>query len=237
MGARSNSSAVTIPKLGPAPRMPQNRSACSSSLARTWRPSAVTSSTARRQSIARPSLRWRRPMPPPSVRPAMPVCETVPAVHARPTAWAASSSSARRAPPLQRATRRSGSTVTPRIRARSMITPSSQVECPGRLWPPLRTAIGRSSSRANRSAAATSSALVGRRIRRGPAVDHAVPDGARRVVGLVAGQDHVAREPVAEGLEPGRVEVSDGLVDHVQPPAFASWDESPGHRDPGQPDH
>ena len=53
---RSNSNAVTIPKLAPAPRMPQNRSAFSSALARTSRPSAVTSSTARRQSIDSPEL-------------------------------------------------------------------------------------------------------------------------------------------------------------------------------------
>ena len=107
-------------------------------------------------------------MPPPSVRPATPVCDTVPAVHARPTAWAASSSSPSRAPPFTRAIRALGvDRDTPRIRERSMITPSSQVEWPGRLWPPLRTAMARSSSRANRSAATTSSALVGRRISAG----------------------------------------------------------------------
>ena len=106
-------------------------------------------------------------MPPPRVRPATPVCETVPAVHARPAAWAASSSSARRAPPFTRAIRRSGSTLTPRIPARSITMPSSQVEWPGRLWPPLRTAIARSSSRANRRAATTSAAFVGRTISAG----------------------------------------------------------------------
>ena len=41
----------------------------SDELTRTVRPSAVTSSTARRLSMVRPKCRWRRPIPPPSVRP------------------------------------------------------------------------------------------------------------------------------------------------------------------------
>ena len=55
-----------------------------------------------------------------------------------------------------------GSTETPRIRDRSMTMPSSQVEKPVMLWPPPRTAILRSASRAYRTAAATSSTLSGR---------------------------------------------------------------------------
>jgi hypothetical protein len=60
-----------------------------------------------------------------------------------------------------------GSTRAPFIRDRSITIPSSQVERPGMLWPPLRTAIGSSSSRAKRIAAATSSAFMGRAISSG----------------------------------------------------------------------
>ena len=83
-GCSRNSNEVTIPKFAPAPRMPQKSSGCSSSLARTCRPSAVTSSTDSRLSIVRPSLRCSRPIPPPSVRPATPVCETTPTGHTSP---------------------------------------------------------------------------------------------------------------------------------------------------------
>ena len=101
-------------------------------------------------------------MPPPSVRPATPVWETTPTGQTSPTACASRSSSPRSAPPFTQAVRSAASTRTPFIRDRSMTIPSSQVERPGMLWPPLRTAIGSSSSRAKRTAATTSSALVGR---------------------------------------------------------------------------
>ena len=45
-GLRRNSNSVTIPKLPPPPRTPQNSSAFSSSLAFTNSPPAVTMSTA-----------------------------------------------------------------------------------------------------------------------------------------------------------------------------------------------
>ena len=73
--------------------------------ARTRRPSAVTSSTARRLSIVKPCLRCSRPMPPPSVRPPTPVCETTPTGQTSPCACAATSSSPSNAPPATRAVR------------------------------------------------------------------------------------------------------------------------------------
>ena len=57
--------------------------------------------------------------------------------------------------------------VHPRIRDRSITMPSSQVERPGMLWPPHRTATSRSSSRANRRAVTTSSTCAGRTISAG----------------------------------------------------------------------
>ena len=80
---------MTTPKLPPPPRSPQKRSAFSSALARTVCPSAVTTSAASRLSQVRPYLRISQPMPPPSVRPAMPVWEICPPVTARPWAWVA----------------------------------------------------------------------------------------------------------------------------------------------------
>ena len=64
---------VTTPKLPPPPRSPQKRSAFSLSEACTMEPSAVTTWHERSASIARPVLRIRWPIPPPSVSPAMPV--------------------------------------------------------------------------------------------------------------------------------------------------------------------
>ena len=55
-GCRRNSNSVTMPKLPPPPRMPQNRSACSRSVARTTLPSARTTSAEMRLSQARPYL-------------------------------------------------------------------------------------------------------------------------------------------------------------------------------------
>ncbi len=164
IGLRSNSSAVTIPKFGPAPRMPQNRSACSSALARSWRPSAVTTSTARRQSIASPSFRWRRPMPPPRVRPATPVCETVPAVQASPTAWAASSSSASSTPPLQLSDAPDGVYGDAAHPGEVDDHPVVAGGVPGEAVPAAADGDLQALVAGERQATATSSALVGRRM-------------------------------------------------------------------------
>ena len=146
---------------------PQNSSGCSVSLARTTRPSAVTSSTAARLSRVRPNPRCSRPTPPPSVSPATPVWPTTPTGHTRPCACAAMSSSPRSEPPFECAVRAAGSTSTPRIADRSMTRPPSQLEWPAGLCPPDRTAISSPRSRPKRIAVATSVALPGRRIAAG----------------------------------------------------------------------
>ena len=84
---------VTIPKLPPPPRSPQNSSGFSSALARTTSPSAVTTSYDTTLSQASPNRRASQPIPPPSVSPPTPVCETFPAVVASPCSCAALSSS------------------------------------------------------------------------------------------------------------------------------------------------
>ena len=72
------SKAVTTPKFPPPPRMAQNRSAWSSLVARTRRPSARTTSAAMTLSTVMPNLPSSHPKPPPSVNPAMPVSPIVP---------------------------------------------------------------------------------------------------------------------------------------------------------------
>src|SRR3989304_5365515 len=64
---------VTTPKLPPPPRIAQNRSSFSRSLATRRRPSAVTTSAETRLSHERPKPRARCPMPPPRGRPGAPV--------------------------------------------------------------------------------------------------------------------------------------------------------------------
>ena len=56
---------VATPKFAPAPHRPQNSSGSSSALARTMRPSAVTSSTERRLSGRQSNRAGARPTPPP----------------------------------------------------------------------------------------------------------------------------------------------------------------------------
>ena len=99
------------------------------------------------------ALRISQPIPPPSVKPAMPVVETSPPVTASPNACVSWSSVAPRGAGL-RAWRSAlaGSTRTPFIGDRSITRPPSQVEKPGMLWPPPRTATSRSSLRANSTA-------------------------------------------------------------------------------------
>ena len=144
----ANSNSVTTPKLPPPPRMAQNRSGCWSAAARRIRPSAVTTSAARRLSMVSPNRRISRPTPPPRVSPATPVCEITPAGTTSPCRWVAWSRSRSSAPPPTVARRVTGSTDTWFIGRRSMTSPPSQVLNPGRLCPPPRTAITRPSARA-----------------------------------------------------------------------------------------
>jgi hypothetical protein len=147
---------VTIPKFPPAPRTPQNRSLFSVALALTSSPSAVTKSTDRSWSIVKPYLRINQPIPPPSVRPASPVCVTTPAGTASPKACVSRSSSPSRTPACARTVRPARSTRTPFIRERSITSPSSHTDKPGRLWPPPRTATASPTRRAKRTASMTS---------------------------------------------------------------------------------
>ena len=127
-GTQRNSNSVTIPKLPPPPRSPQKSSAFSSALALTNSPSAVTRSTETSWSTERPCLRMIQPIPPPSVRPATPVCVTIPDGTASPNACVSRSSSPSSTPACTRAVRRSGSTRTPFIGERSIISASSATE-------------------------------------------------------------------------------------------------------------
>ena len=90
------------------------------------------------------------------------MCEISPPVLARPSACVAASKSAHVAPAWTRATRASASTSTVRIGERSTTTPSSHVESPARLCPPLRTASSSPLSRAKRIAATTSAVVLQR---------------------------------------------------------------------------
>ncbi len=151
-----NSNSVTMPKLPPPPRSPQNSSVFSSAEARTTSPLAVTSSNETTLSQDRPCSRASQPMPPPRVRPPTPVCETLPAVVARSCGWVAASSAPSRAPPWTHARRRSGSTRTPPIGVRSIIRPPWGTASPTTLCPPQRTPISSPSRRAIATASTTS---------------------------------------------------------------------------------
>ena len=124
-----------------------------------------------------PVFALRKPMPPPRVSPATPVWPTMPPVVARPCACVSWSTSPT-APPCTTAVRSTGSTVTARIAERS-ITIRRRTAVPATLWPPPRTAISRSRSRAKhgRDHAARAAGDAGRM-----AVDRAVPDPAGSVV-------------------------------------------------------
>ena len=78
-----------------------------------------------------PYLRRTQPSPPPRVRPPTPVSETTPPGTTRPNACVSRSTSAQTAPPCTEARREIGSTVTARIRVRSMTMPPSQLDRPG----------------------------------------------------------------------------------------------------------
>src|ERR1700730_3295578 len=132
-----------MPKFPPPPRRPQNRSALISLLAVTSSPSAVTTSQERTLSQVSPYLRASHPVPPPSVRPALPVLETTPVGTTKPCECVSRSTSPSSAPASTRTTRSSGSTETPFIAERSITMPSSHRARPATLWPPLLTATRR----------------------------------------------------------------------------------------------
>src|SRR5215211_5405906 len=77
-GWARNSNEVTTPKLPPPPCSAQSKSALFSLLAVRSSPSAVTTSAEMRLSQLSPYLRRSQPMPPASVKPAIPVSVTTP---------------------------------------------------------------------------------------------------------------------------------------------------------------
>ena len=189
-----NSKLVTTPKFPPPPRSPQKRSAFSVSLARTWRPSAVTTSAESRLSTVMPYFRLSQPKPPPSVRPATPVVELMPSGVARPCACAAASKSASVQPGSTVARRAFGSTWTRFISDRSIMRPSSQTALPAMLCPPPRIETSRLLLARELDGLDD---IFGRRAagdQRRPAVDHGVPDLAHLVVARVRqGEGHPPR--------------------------------------------
>jgi len=143
--------------------------------------------------MVRPSFRCRRPMPPPSVRPATPVCPTTPTGHTRPCACADLSSFERCAPPCAVARLRLGSTATAH---------AGEIDHhPAVAGREPRHAVGASAHRDHK-------VLVMRELdradhvidrsrpddQRGMAIDVGVPDDPRLVVSRVAGLDDLARE-------------------------------------------
>ena len=108
-----------------------------------------------------------QPMPPPRVSPPTPVWETCPNGIASACGAAASPTSLRSAPPPTRAVAFAASIEIAFINERSSVSPPSDIEWPGRLWPPQRTAISRPASRALRIAVETSLTVRGRAISAG----------------------------------------------------------------------
>jgi hypothetical protein len=117
--------------------------------------------------MVKPYLRISQPMPPPRVSPASPVWVTMPAGTASPKAWVSRSSSPSRTPACARTVRLARSTRTPFINERSITSPSSHTDRPGKLWPPLRTATTSPTRRAKRTASITSATPAQRAISAG----------------------------------------------------------------------
>ena len=103
-------------------------------------------------------------------------------------------SSPHRAPPCARAVRASASTVMRRIGDRSITRPSARIACPPTPCPPPRTDTSSSRSRARRERVRDVVRVAAAGDQRGAAVDRAVPDRARGVVGGVARREQLALE-------------------------------------------
>ena len=194
VGWSRNSNSVTTPKLPPPPRRPQKRSGFSVAVARTVSPSAVTTVYDSTLSQASPNWRASQPMPPPSVSPPTPVCETLPAVVARPCGRVERSRVRRSAPPWTVARRRSGSTADLAHRRQvdhqaALGHGQPQDAVPAALDRDLETRIASMADR-RRDVVRRRAASDERR----PPIDHRVPDLAMVVVGRVAGLDDLAGE-------------------------------------------
>ena len=201
-GCRSNSNSVTTPKLPPPPRRPQSRSAFSSALA--LHDAAVGGhDLGRRAGSAQvtPYSRSSQPLPLPSVSPPTPVSDTRPPVTASPCSCVAASTSAPRAPPWTRAVRASGrprrrssARGRSRSRRRRCCSPGSSA----------RRRAPRRPGRCSRPKLTAADHVVGGRAahdQRRMAVDHAVPDPARLLVGRILRSDHLAADRGAKLLD------------------------------------
>ena len=193
-----------MPKLPPPPRSAQNRSGFSRSLARRNSPSAVTTSAETRLSKVRPNLRLVQPKPPPSVRPAMPVVELMPVGVARPNACVSRSKSPSVAPGSTRASARDRIDAH-RLHRRQIdhhaaVAAPRCPRCCDRRRAPATTAPAFARE-------IDGGAHVGRagaaHDQTGPAVDHAVPDGARRVIARLARGQHRATQAALQRVDGG----------------------------------
>ena len=189
-----NRNEVTTPKLPPPPRSAQNRSGCSSALARTTRPSASTTSASSRLSIARPNLRVRWPRPPPSVRPPTPVVEMMPLGVARPCSPVARVDLAPRAA--------AADADRPRRRVDVDLLEGGEVDDDAVVARAQPAAVVAAAADRERQLARAGEGdrrgdVVGvgaARDQRGPAVDHRVVDRASGLVGGIARADQRAAE-------------------------------------------
>ena len=202
-GCSRYSNSVTMPKLPPPPRSPQNSSGFSCSLAVTKRPSAVTRSAESRLSQVRPCSRSSQPLPLPRVRPARPVVVTRPPVVASPNACVSRSNSPQFTPAWARARRATG--IHPDALHRRQIDDQPAVDAARGRPPSGRRRARRSAAlaaRANSSAARMSAAPVTCAItRRLARVVHAVEQrlGALVAIAVRAGQQ-LAPEPRLQGV-------------------------------------
>ncbi len=165
----------------------------------------------RRQSRCRPIFRLSqavactrasRPKPPPSVRPAAPVCDTVPVVVTRPNG----SDSRSRSPSVAPGSTRAPSCAPDRCARCSSATDRSSGRCRRRI---ARTRCGRRPApppairvrRAKFTDSTTSAAPAQRAMSAGRRSKHAVPDFSRVVVADGIGQQQLATEACTEVVD------------------------------------
>jgi len=196
---RRNSNSVTIPKFPPPPRTPQNRSGCSSALARKTPPSASTTSAEIRLSQANPYFDELQPYPPPRVNPPIPVVVTrPPGVCSHTPAWRRRT---RPINPAARSRRTCPSTDHDRLQAVQVdhdagvarAQAGEAVAAAADRHEP--TAVVRHLDRLDHVLGGRA-ASDDRRV----AVDHSVEHMACLVVAGIVGREHLARERLAYGI-------------------------------------
>ena len=133
--------------------------------------------------------------------PRCPVVEIAPPVTARPCAAVASLSSAQLSPPSARTVRAAGSTSMPFISARSIITPPSATARPATLWPPPRTRDVEPGGAREAHARSDVGSAPAADDDGGRAVDKAVVDTARSVVGVIPGAQDAAGDLAGQIIE------------------------------------